>query len=107
MELKEFIKSTISQIGDAVKELNEEDRGIIVNPNTSYSKDFINYKDQAFVKTTIEFHIDLAIDEKNLKNGQVGVLANIIGIGGKYESHKQSQSSTSIDFRLDVLLPQG
>lgn len=107
MELKEFIKSTISQIGDAVSELNQDDNGLIVNPNFSESRNHIEYRNEAFVMTTIDFHIDLAVDEKNLKNGQVGVLANVIGIGGKYEAHKQSQSSTTIDFSLDVLLPQG
>lgn len=107
MDLKEFIKSTISQIGFAIHELNSEGHEIIVNPATCYSEKVVRRNNKDYNQTRLNFHIELAIDEDKAKNAKVGVLANMVGIGGQYEKHNASSATTSVDFYLDVLLPQG
>lgn len=51
MELKEFIKATITSIAESVSELNVELNGkVIINPNLSDSTDTININAYPFVK---------------------------------------------------------
>ena len=78
MELKEFIKETISSIADAVYELNEEksENGLIVNPSKMKWKGESNdlYEDGRIIKN-IEFNLSVqARQSARQRDGESGAL---------------------------------
>lgn len=109
MELKEFIKDTISQIADAVDELNKRNDGVplIVNPTSTNGKNMINKAGSSYNMTTINFNIALSVSDEGSSGGKIGVFAGWIGGAATSENKNQSQALTSLNFQLDVVLPQG
>lgn len=117
MELKDFIKDTISQIDSAIRELNHEEdekekQGpylkMIVNPCLDSKYDaMVDIGNTTRKITKINYHINLGIEEGNKINAKIGVLASVVGLGVKGENNNTSHSVTSIDFSLDVLFHEG
>lgn len=111
MELKEFVKSTIAQIIDAVDELNTmyQDKDAVVNPATPYknnkeSKAF-NTKEGYRQITDIEFDLTVSVEDAKDSSGRVNVLACVIG-GDASRSHTEGSSSVSrVKFSVPVMLP--
>ena len=91
MELKEFIKSTISQIIDSVSDLNEEykDKDATINPLS-----YVRIKDMQSIQTAsgerlltnVEFDLTVSIDESKNTDGKVNVMSCVIG-GGASKLH--------------------
>lgn len=107
MELKEFLKETISQIGEAIDELNKEDNGICVNPMDEHALKFVTQDDRAYNKTEINFHLDLSINESKTKDGKISVMSALAGIGGGVNKTNQSNANTSIDFSISAVFREG
>lgn len=110
MELKDFIKSTISQIIDSVSDLNEvyKDKDATINPLS-----FVRIKDMQSVQTgsgerlltNVEFDLTVSIDESKNTDGKVNVMSCVIG-GGASKSHTEGNSSISrVRFSIPVVLP--
>lgn len=84
MELKEFIKSTITQLSEAVYELNDElkDKGVVVNPcymsNSSF--DTPDFGDGVIV-SSVDFDLQVSTSEVKENSGKIGILASVVGIG--------------------------
>ena len=111
MELKDFIKSTISQVIDAVEELNEqyEEKDAVINPSSPYKQG----QDVRSVDTRtgkrqvaeIEFDLTVSVDESKGTGGKVNVLACVIG-GDVSKTVSQGNSSVSrVKFTVPVMLP--
>lgn len=111
MELKEFVKSTIAQIIDAVDELNMmyEDKDAVINPATPYEmrKDAQAVETKQGIRSVadIEFDLTVSVDESKDTGGKVNVLACVIG-GDVSQSHTEGNSSVSrVRFTVPVMLP--
>lgn len=110
MDLKEFIKETISQISDAIVDLNEQKDGsrLIVNPTSTNGNDMITKLDgNSYKQTTLHYNIALTVSDEGSSGGKIGVLGGWFGASADAASKNQSQALTSLAFRLDVLFPQG
>lgn len=109
MNLKDFIKDTITQMAEAVDELNGKKGGVglIVNPCTDYGDNVVTKAGCSYKQTSVHFNVALTILDEGATGGRIGVFGGWIGSSAKSESKNQSQALTSLDFELDVLLPQG
>lgn len=104
MELKDFIKGTISDIAIAIKELNNEksDMGLLVNPNNydRIIKDEYSIGDGRVVKD-IEFNLSISASDTTEAGG--GIKINVLKAGINNET---SNSTVSIiKFSIPVVLP--
>ena len=108
MDLKEFIKDTITQMAEAVDELNsQKDIPIIVNPTTIDGKNIVTKSGRTYKQTTIHYNVAITILDEGSSGGKIGIFGGWIGGSANSENKNQSQALTSLDFHLDVLLPQG
>ncbi|MGH6668636.1 hypothetical protein R3O55_012735 [Bacteroides hominis] len=109
MELKDFIKDTVSQIAEAVTELNGETSiPMTVNPaKTEFlnGKQFLNMGFSKSYLTNIDFDLTLSLSEGKGNNAKVGVFASVIGIGASSNENAKNESISKIKFTLPVLLP--
>lgn len=111
MELKEFITDTVSQIAEAVTELNKKNAvtGLAVNPAVPEGGMRTNEKlhllDCDCSLTNIEFNLSLTTSENKGSGAKVGVFASIVGAGASSSENAQSESVSKIRFSLPVLLP--
>ena len=110
MELKEFIKSTISELSNAVIELNQEfgDQDLIVNPTGDIGKQDSPYLlTRSYPKTVTEVNFDLSVSvsEVNEKGGKIGILSNVVGAGVSSKNENENSLISRIQFKILVLLP--
>ena len=107
MELKDFIKSTITQIKESVEELNEEfEEGIaIVNPLYAKSLNRSMIGRTGANVTDIDFDLSLSVTETDGKEGKIGIMSSIIGMGASSKSDNQNISTNRIQFTIPVMLP--
>lgn len=103
MELKEFIKGTVSSIANAVTELNEEmkDTGLKVNPERGGHFDGTVYDNDNHVIHNIKFDLQITAAEKSEAGG--GIKINVLKAG--ISSATNDQTVSTIHFSLDVVLP--
>ena len=105
MELKEFIKSTITQLSEAVYELNDElkDKGVVVNPcsvaNSSF--DTLDFGGGIIV-SSVDF---VNTSEVKENSGKIGILASVVGIGASTKEGSNGNEASRIRFKLPVVLP--
>lgn len=105
MELKEFIKQTITDIKDAISELNQESESdnAVVNP--------LNIDDLKHPKTEgthrnvtdIQFDLSLSVMEEKGKEGKLGVMDSIIKfrrLGKNGYRSRECQPNTVYDSRM-------
>lgn len=110
MELKEFIKSTISQIAESVDELNEEFEGkkVVVNPTSPNGiRNIPNISTHygSYNITNVDFDLSVSVESKEDSAGKVGVVASIVGLGvSSSEGHVQ-HSESKVRFTIPVMLP--
>ena len=112
MDLKEYIKSTITQISEAVEELNAElQNGTVVNPTPISGQDnvktsqIIEYGNKRHPVTEIDFKILTNVSDSQEHGGKVNVAAGIIGMGGRKVSSEANEDESTISFSLSVCLP--
>ena len=84
MELKEFIKQTITDIKDAISELNQEsesDNAVVTPQNID---DLKHPKTEGTHRnvTDIQFDLSLSVMEEKGKEGKLGVMNSIVSLGG-------------------------
>ena len=97
MELKDFIKSTITQIKESVEELNEEfeEGKAIVNPLSAKSLNRSMIGRTGANVTDIDFDLSLSVTETDGKEGKIGIMSSIIGMGASSKSDNQNISYCS------------
>ncbi|WP_026954687.1 hypothetical protein [Algoriphagus vanfongensis] len=111
MELKEFIKQSLTQIAQGVKESQEDllEVGAIVVPDKTYKN-----ADSFFIKTDsigrqevteINFKIGVTINESSESKGGIGVMSGFLNIGGSIESGNSNQNVNTIEFTIPMVLP--
>lgn len=111
MELKEFIKTAIGDITDAVSELQADlKNGAIVNPSLPHAiaNSTVNDPDEGNVNkriSNIDFDVALTVGESGTTEGggMVGIQILSAKIGGESKSHTENVSR--IAFSIPVVLP--
>ena len=111
MELKEFIKTAITDITEAVSELqNELDNGAIVSPSlpNPISNGTIKNPDNNKVNrriSQIDFDVAITVGDTATKDvgGKLGIQILSAKIGGESQTHTENMSRLS--FSIHVVLP--
>ena len=108
MDLKDFIKNTISSISEAIIESQDElkDKGIIVNPE----KTEIGKNGQMLLRSdgwryiqNLDFDILVSVDEKQGTGGKGELkVAGLISIGGGIDNENLTKNHNRIKFNVPV-----
>lgn len=107
MELKEFIKQTITDIKDAISELNQEsesDNAVVTPQNID---DLKHPKTEGTHRnvTDIQFDLSLSVMEEKGKEGKLGVMNSIVSLGGTAKTGATHENVNRIQFTIPVCFP--
>lgn len=110
MELKDFVRETLVQITEGVKEAQDlcKEKGGLVNPmlqvrtcnNVKYRHD-----DSDYPATEVRFNVGLTEISTDGNKSGIGVFLGKISLGKEREKGNEMQSVTSIDFSVTVVFP--
>lgn len=115
MELKEFIKESLSQIIDAVKEMQEKykDTNVVICPDNIQEvksglyildeNEYNNYSSRSKVQN-IDMDIAISVTEKEGNKSGLGI-AKIINAGISSENAQRNESISKIKFSIPIVLP--
>lgn len=115
MELKEFIKESLSQIIDAVKETQEKykDTNVVICPDNIQEvksglyildeNEYDNYSSKSKVQN-IDMDIAISVTEKEGNKSGLGI-AKIINAGISSENAQRNESISKIKFSIPIVLP--
>jgi len=111
MDLKDFIKETVSAIVSATLELQAElgPTGAIVNPPTSSSND-MTFEKHSPIQTMRKVEVvdfDVAVTAKSETSGEVKAGARIlmVEIGGKADHGRAKEDVSRVRFQIPIVLP--
>lgn len=108
MELKEFIKTAITDITDAVRELQDElDNGAIVNPtlpNSIVSKTLI-VSDEVKPIEQLSFDVAVTASEESGIDGQAKAGISIFGAKIGSATSSKTENVSRISFVIPVVFP--
>ncbi len=110
MELKDFIKSTLSQITLWVKEAQDELKGsgVIINPSglKTDSKGFKHLQTNGFrYVQDIEINVGIVATDNDGKKAGIGVFTGLFTGGVQANESSSNQTINSIKFTIPVSLP--
>lgn len=108
MELKEFIKAAISDITDAVHELQDElTNGTIVNPTIETGKqgEAVLVNNEVRMMERLNFDIAVTVSETTETDGKVKAGISIFGAKLGTESTGKSENVSRMTFSIPLLLP--
>ncbi|MFB9054610.1 hypothetical protein ACFFVB_16095 [Formosa undariae] len=110
MELKDFIKTTITQISQGIIEAQEELKGtdMIVNPsglatNTNGDK-YLRTNGWRYVQN-IEINVGVTALEKEGGKAGIGIITGIFSGGAQASTDNSNQIVSTIKFDIPVALP--
>lgn len=108
MDLKDFIKNTISSISEAIEESQEElkNKGIIVNPEkteTGKTGAKLLRSDGWRYVQNLDFDILVGVDDKKGTSGKGQLMvAGILSIGGGVNDENKSVNQNRLKFTIPV-----
>ena len=110
MELKDFVKETLSQIIDGVKLAQEyvADKGAKINPGfppmyQDKGGQSIYDRDTSTFSQNIKFDIAVTVSEGTKTKGGMGIFVGEIGIGAQGQSNASNQSMSRICFSVPIV----
>jgi len=112
MELKEFIKSTISSISEAIEETQNElgKKNVLVNPEyihkTGENSFRLGSKSNGY-KPILDIQFDVKVEASETKNtgAGAGITASILNVAGSKSKDSNNKEVSSIKFNLPIALP--
>lgn len=111
MDLKDFIKNTITSISEAVLESQNElsDKGVIVNPEKveigKNGEKLLRSDGWRYIQN-LDFDILVAAEDGDDVKGGAGLkVAGVISIGGDVNESSKNQTSNKIKFTIPVAFP--
>lgn len=121
MNLKEFIKETITEISSAITECNNElsSNGTIVNPRNVFGAAHGSEKIYGYMAKPTEeknnrrpvhlvnFDVAVTATDKTGKKGGIGIAVGSIGLGAQGKSEAENVSFSKLTFSIPVALPIG
>lgn len=110
MELKEFIKTTITQISQGIMEAQAELEGsdMIVNPSglaTSTNGDKYLRTDGWRYVQNIEINVGITAFEKEGGKAGIGIVTGILSGGAQTSTDNSNQIVSTVKFDIPVALP--
>jgi len=115
MELKDFVKETLSQIIEGIAAAQEvaKESGGQVNPagvGKTMSKAGAYYYMEGgteVVVETVEFDIVVSATEGESARGGAGIFVGGLGVGAQGQADSSQQSTNRIKFVVPITLPKG
>lgn len=110
MELKEFIKTTLTQISQGITEAKDELEGkdMIVNPaglaSNSNGEKYLRTDGWRYVQE-IEINVGVTAIEKEGEKAGIGIVTGILSGGAQASSDNSNQTVSTIKFNIPVALP--
>ncbi|CAN5315140.1 hypothetical protein BH09BAC5_BH09BAC5_07620 [soil metagenome] len=111
MDLKTFIKNTITSISEALVEAQNElsSKGVIINPEKveigKNGEKLLRSDGWRYVQN-LDFDILVAVEEGEGAKGGAGLnVAGLISIGGELSESNKNQQSNRIKFIIPVAFP--
>lgn len=108
MDLKDFIKNTITSISEAIIESQEElkGKGVIVNPEKMIISDsgekHLRTDGKRYVQN-LDFDVSVAVEDKKGGNGKGELkVAGILSVGGGTSEDNINKNLSRIKFTLPV-----
>jgi len=109
MELKDFVKATLTQIAEGVKEAQKEvDSDMLINPDGLAS----NEKGDKYLRTggwryVQDIEINVGVTEIEKVGGKlgIGIVTGFISGGAQNSSDNTNQVVGSVRFKIPVALP--
>jgi len=110
MELKIFIKETLTQIIEGIDEAQKttENTGAIINPNLPRNRNENYYqrtKDERLFQS-VAFDVNVTVVETSEKKKGMGVNVFAIHLGSDGEKLESNTSTSRISFTVPVILPE-
>ena len=102
MELKDFVKETLLQITQGIKEAQEatEEYGSVINPSSYNSGENYNHatiKNKKYPIQDVEFEVALTASTEEGNKSGIGVAFGAFAIGGNKNSGEKNVSVTNIN----------
>lgn len=109
MELKDFVKATLTQIAEGVQDAQKEvDSDMLINPDGLAS----NQKGDKYLRTDgwryvqeIEINVGITEIEKEGEKAGIGIVTGFISGGAQGSSDSTNQVVSSVRFKIPVALP--
>jgi len=112
MELKDYIKKSITSISEAITEAQAEllEKGTFVNPEKLYpdsNKNYYLHENGGNIATEIEFEISVTVEETNNleRSGGLNVLKVVSAKVGK-ENENSLETINKLKFNIPLMLPK-
>jgi len=106
MELKDFIKGTLTEIIEAVTEVQAavKPSGAMINPR-EYGRDVRTTTNDGASIYQIDFDIAVTVSDTSGAKGGIGVFVAGIGLGTKGETAESNVSQNRIKFQIPISYP--
>jgi hypothetical protein len=108
MDLKDFVKETLTQIIQGVKEAQPiaQQYGGVVSPKYWQGGDkSLMQSDNGEVIRNVHFDVALTVAEGTGTKGGIGVFAGVVSLGSAGQSSSHSTEVSRVQFFVPVLLP--
>ncbi len=110
MELKDFVKETLLQITQGIKEAQEatEEYSRGLNPSSYNSGENYNHatiKNKKYPIQDVEFEVALTASTEEGNKSGIGVAFGAFAIGGNKNSGEKNVSVTNIKFTIPAVFP--
>jgi hypothetical protein len=111
VQLKDFVRDSLVQIVEGVKEAGQVARkhGATINPaDVQHRRDMFVTKDivERLIQR-VEFDVAVVAQEGSAMEGKAGVLAAVVGAGFAAKTEEQAQNVSRIKFAVPLVLPLG
>lgn len=110
MELKEFVRETLLQITQGVKEAQEatSEYGAVINPSAyahDSDYDYAVIKNKKLPVQNVEFEVALTATTGEGSKSGIGVAFGAFAIGGNKSTEENNVSVTNIKFTIPAVFP--
>jgi hypothetical protein len=114
MELKEFVKTVITQLVEGVSEAKKEvaNKDAFVNPLGEFDANsdngiigYIRVKERLRSVGILAFEVGLTSTGIEENSGKVGVFLSIVGVGTESAKSISNEAVTRIKFSIPIVLP--
>ena len=110
MDLKNFVKETLIQITEGVKEAQEvcKESGGLVNPMLETpicNAEKYEVKGKYYPASLVSFKVGLTESDTTEGKAGIGVFLSKISIGAEGKKEIETQSVTSVEFNVTVVFP--
>lgn len=113
MELQEFVKETLTQISQGVKDAQDSvrDAGGYANPTVTYAQgkpELVYFGETARGHHTflVDFDVAVTVAEKTAAEGGAKLaVASLLSVGGSGRSDAENTSTSRVKFKVPLALP--